>query len=76
MRRNAPFGDIPDDKTKYWILQDKVFLRPDQKIINDYSESVANIFEPREKYKVTERSQRVKNDSSSSKETAKAGGRG
>ncbi len=51
MRRNAPFGDIPDDITKYWILNDQVFLRPDQQIINEYSESVANIFEPREKCK-------------------------
>jgi len=51
LRRNAPFSDIPDDKTKYWILNDKVFIRSDQKILNQYSESARNIFEPREKNK-------------------------
>jgi uncharacterized protein len=48
MRKNAPFSDIPDDKTKYWLLDDKVFTRPDQKLIDHYSESTSNIFEPRE----------------------------
>ncbi|HLO55509.1 MAG TPA: endonuclease [Saprospiraceae bacterium] len=51
MRKNAPFSDIPDDKTKYWLLNDKVFTRPDQKLIDQYSESTANIFEPRESKK-------------------------
>ena len=51
IRSNAPFGAIPDEKTKYWILNDKVFIRPDQSIINQYSESARNIFEPREKNK-------------------------
>jgi Endonuclease I len=48
MRKNAPFRDIPDDKTKYWLLGDKVFTRPDQKLIDHYSESTNNMFEPRE----------------------------
>jgi hypothetical protein len=48
MRKNAPFSDIPDDKTKYWLLADKVFTRPDQKLIDQYSESTNNMFEPRE----------------------------
>lgn len=51
MRKNAPFSDIPDDKTKYWLLADKVFTRPDQKLIDQYSESTSNIFEPRESIK-------------------------
>ena len=51
MRKNAPFSDIPDDKTKYWLLYDKVFTRPDQKLIGQYSESTSNVFEPRESIK-------------------------
>ena len=51
MRKNAPFSDIPDDKTKYWLLNDKVFTRPDQNLIDQYSESTSNIFEPRESKK-------------------------
>ncbi len=51
MRKNAPFNDIPDDKTKYWLLYDKVFTRPDQKLIDHYSESTSNVFEPRESKK-------------------------
>jgi hypothetical protein len=48
MRKNAPLSDIPDDKTKYWLLDDKVFTRPDQKLIDQYSESSSSVFEPRE----------------------------
>jgi len=51
MRKNAPFSDIPDDKTKYWLLGDKVFTRPDQKLLEQYSESTSNVFEPRESIK-------------------------
>jgi Endonuclease I len=51
MRKNAPFSDIPDDKTKYWLLDDKVFTRPDQNLLDQYSESTSNIFEPRESKK-------------------------
>lgn len=51
LRKNAPFNDIPDDKTKYWLLDDKVFMRPDQKRIDQYSESTSNVFEPRESKK-------------------------
>jgi len=51
MRKNAPFSDIPDDKTKYWLLDDKVFTRPDKKLIDLYSESASNVFEPRESVK-------------------------
>jgi len=51
MRKNAPFSDIPDDKTKYWLIDDKVFNRPDQKLIDHYSESASNVFEPRESVK-------------------------
>lgn len=51
MRKNSPFGDIPDDKTKYWLLADKVFTRPDQRLIDHYSESTSNVFEPRESVK-------------------------
>jgi uncharacterized protein len=40
MRKNTPFGDIQDDKTKYWLLDDKVLTRPDQKLLDHYSESV------------------------------------
>ena len=48
LRRNAPFGDIPDDKTKYWILDDKVFTRSDKRYLDNYSESISGFFEPRE----------------------------
>jgi hypothetical protein len=51
MRKNAPFSDIPDDKTKHWLLDAKVFTRPDQKLIDHYSESASNLFEPRESVK-------------------------
>jgi Endonuclease I len=51
MRKNAPFSDIPDDKTKYWLLDEKVFTRPDLKFIDQYSESTNNRFEPRESKK-------------------------
>lgn len=51
MRKNAPFSDIPDDKTKYWLLDDKVFTKPDKRQIDQYSESASNIFEPRESKK-------------------------
>lgn len=51
MRKNAPFSDIPDNKTKYWLLGDKVFTRPNQKLIDQYSESASNVFEPRESIK-------------------------
>jgi hypothetical protein len=51
MRKNAPFSDIPDNKTKYWLLNDKVFTRPDLKLIGHYSESASNVFEPRESKK-------------------------
>ncbi len=44
MRKNSPFRDIPDDKTKYWLLDNKVFTRPDQKLIDLYSESTSNMF--------------------------------
>ncbi|HMR86801.1 MAG TPA: endonuclease, partial [Saprospiraceae bacterium] len=48
LRRNAPFGEILDDKTKYWILDDKVFIRPDKRFLDNYSESTSGFFEPRE----------------------------
>ena len=51
MRKNVPFSEIPDDKTKYWLLYDKVFTRPDQNVIDKYSESTSNLFEPRESKK-------------------------
>jgi hypothetical protein len=48
IRKNVPFSEIPDDKTKYWLLYDKVFTRPDINVIDKYSESTSNLFEPRE----------------------------
>ena len=51
MRKNVPFSEIPDDKTKYWLLYDKVFTRPDLNVIDKYSESTSNQFEPRESKK-------------------------
>lgn len=46
LRKNAPFQDIPDDQTKYWIYQDKVFTLIPRKDINKYSEFKSNAFEP------------------------------
>lgn len=51
MRKNVPFSEIPDDKTKYWLLYDKVFMRPGQNVIDKYSESTSKLFEPRESKK-------------------------
>lgn len=51
MRKNAHFSDIPDDKTKYWLRDDKVFTRPDLRQIDQYSEITTNTFEPRESKK-------------------------
>ena len=48
MRKNAPFSEIPDDKTKYWIFQDKVLITVPRTQIHKYSESKSNAFEPAE----------------------------
>jgi hypothetical protein len=48
LRKNAPFQDIPDDQTKYWIHQDKVLTMIPRKDINQYSEFKSNSFEPLE----------------------------
>jgi len=46
LRRNAPFADIPDVQTKYWIHKDKVITTIPGKDIHLYSESKSNVFEP------------------------------
>ena len=46
LRRNAPFVDIPDEQTKYWIHKDKVITTIPGKEISLYSESKSNAFEP------------------------------
>ena len=46
LRRNAPFAEIPDVQTKYWIYKDKVITIIPAKDINLYSESKSNVFEP------------------------------
>jgi len=51
LRKNYPFREIEDNKTKYWILNDKVLTKPDNKIIDQYSESATAAFEPRENIK-------------------------
>ncbi len=48
LRRNAPFSDIPDVQTKYWMYKDKVITIIPSKDINLYSESKPNAFEPSE----------------------------
>jgi len=48
LRRNAPFAEIPDDQTKYWIHKDKVITTIPGKDIHLYSESKSNVFEPYE----------------------------
>jgi len=48
LRRNAPFTEIPDVQTKYWILKDKVITIIPGKDIHLYSESKSNAFEPSE----------------------------
>ena len=48
LRKNAPFQDIPDDQTKYWIHKDKVITFIPGKDIHLYSESKSNAFEPSE----------------------------
>ncbi|MBP6238459.1 MAG: endonuclease [Saprospiraceae bacterium] len=51
LRKNAPYKDIDDTKTKYWLLGDKVFTVPDRSKIDTYSESAPGAFEPRESIK-------------------------
>jgi hypothetical protein len=51
LRKNAPFQDIPDEQTKYWIHNDKVLTTIPRKDITQYSESKSNAFEPLEKRK-------------------------
>jgi len=46
LRRNAPFKDIPDEQTKYWMHKDKVITAIPRKDIHLYSESKSNAFEP------------------------------
>ena len=46
LRKNAPFQDIPDEQTKYWIHQDKVLTTIPRKGTNQYSEFKSNAFEP------------------------------
>lgn len=48
LRRNAPFAEIPDVQTKYWINKDKVITITPGKDIHYYSESKSNAFEPME----------------------------
>ncbi len=51
LRKKAPFQDIPDEHTKYWIHQDKVTTTIPRKEINQYSEFKSNAFEPLESRK-------------------------
>ena len=51
LRRNAPFAEIPDVQTKYWIRNDKVITTIPIKDISLYSESKPNAFEPMENRK-------------------------
>jgi endonuclease I len=51
LRKNAPYKEIDDRKTKYWLIGDKVFLVPDKNKIDEYSEYVAGGFEPMESKK-------------------------
>lgn len=46
LRRNAPFKDIPDEQTKYWMHKDKVITAIPRKDIHLYLESKSNAFEP------------------------------
>ena len=46
LRRNAPFAEIPDVQTKYWIHKDKVITTIPRKDIHLCSESKSNAFEP------------------------------
>ena len=48
LRRNAPFEEIPDVQTKYWIHKEKVITTIPEKDIHMYSESKSNAFEPTE----------------------------
>ncbi|MGB4839760.1 MAG: endonuclease [Saprospiraceae bacterium] len=51
LRKNAPYKENDDLKTKYWLLNDKVFLVPDIRAIDEYSEYISGGFEPRENKK-------------------------
>ena len=47
-RKNAPFQDIDDYQTNYWIHKDKVLTTIPRTQIHLYSESKSNAFEPAE----------------------------
>ena len=50
-RGSSPFGEVVDSETeKWWIDKTPAFLVPDQDI-ESYSESLPNLFEPREDHK-------------------------
>lgn len=51
LRKNAPYKEIDDRKTMYWLIGDKVFLVPDKSKIDENSEYVTGGFEPRESKK-------------------------
>ncbi len=51
LRNNSPFLEIPDNTTNYWILNDKILLKPIAKLLDQYSESQKAAFEPREAVK-------------------------
>ncbi len=46
LRKNAPFQDIDDYLTKYWIYKDKVLTNIPRRDIHLYSESESKAFEP------------------------------
>jgi endonuclease I len=50
-RGNKPFGEIQDAQTKKWLKGESMVTTKPNSDIDDYNESISNLFEPRESIK-------------------------
>lgn len=50
-RLNYPFGDIDDKKTNHWFYKTQDLTLKPSKDVDEYSESINSVFEPREDHK-------------------------
>jgi len=50
-RSNYPFGEIDDQRTRWWFYKDKLMFSIPTKNIDAYSEGIEGMFEPREDHK-------------------------
>ncbi len=50
-RSNYPFGEIDDQRTRWWFYKDKLMYSIPKENIDAYSEGIEGMFEPREDHK-------------------------